>query len=259
MASTNMMAFSTPVLSGGVVAFLGLLWTIFMLRLMVVRRSETKLARRITGSRVVPIAAAPAGRLVRVRGRVVSSERGAVTSPLTGRRCVYYLAEIMRAVGSTRNGTRWAAVRDERDQRGFWLEDGTGSVFVEPVDARKLVPAVRFGGMIVGKVIGGMPTDSRPLEGPALAWAVQRAGDGRLMVKEHVIAEGEDVTATGVATSHNGTLVFRHSEDQPLFLTSLTDKRLREIFGARSIARTVLLLIGLAMVFGGAAAVALFL
>jgi len=92
-----------------------------------------RLRRALRGAKHVSIADAPEGAVVRLDGRVVEGET--LEAPLTGRRCVYYLAIIEEfEAGSTPDSWREIA-REARGVR-FAIEDGTGRAIVDPDGAR---------------------------------------------------------------------------------------------------------------------------
>jgi hypothetical protein len=97
------------------------------------RSGTARLRSALREAKHVSIADAPEGAVVRLDGRVVEGET--LVAPLTGRRCVYYVA-IVEAfeAGSTPDSWRELA----REARGvpFAIEDGTGSALVDPDGAR---------------------------------------------------------------------------------------------------------------------------
>ncbi|HSK02968.1 MAG TPA: hypothetical protein VK932_17070 [Kofleriaceae bacterium] len=95
--------------------------------------ATARLRRALRGAKHVSIADAPEGAVVRLDGRVIEGET--LEAPLTGRRCVYYLA-IVEAfeAGSTPDSWRELA-REARGVR-FAIEDGTGRAIVDPDGAR---------------------------------------------------------------------------------------------------------------------------
>jgi hypothetical protein len=95
--------------------------------------ATARLRRALRRAKHVAIAEAPEDALVRLDGRVVEGE--ALEAPLTGRRCVYYLAIVEEfQAGSTPDSWREIA-REARGVR-FAIEDGTGRAIVDPDGAR---------------------------------------------------------------------------------------------------------------------------
>jgi hypothetical protein len=91
--------------------------------------AATRIRRALRGAKPMSIADAPEGAVVRLDGRVLDGET--LEAPLTGRRCVYYLAIVEEFVaGSTPDSWRELA----REARGvsFVIEDGTGRAIVDP-------------------------------------------------------------------------------------------------------------------------------
>jgi hypothetical protein len=67
--------------------------------------------------------------LVHLQGKAKGDDR--LTSPLTGVPCFYYTLKIEQWV-STEKESDWENYGDERDERQFYLDDGTGRVLVDP-------------------------------------------------------------------------------------------------------------------------------
>ena len=95
--------------------------------------ATARLRRALRRAKHVSIAEASEGSVVRLGGRVVEGET--LEAPLTGRRCVYYVAIVEEfEAGSTPDSWRELA----REARGvqFAIEDGTGRAIVDPDGAR---------------------------------------------------------------------------------------------------------------------------
>jgi hypothetical protein len=95
--------------------------------------ATARLRRALRRANHVSIADAPEGAVVRLDGRVVEGE--ILEAPLTGRRCVYYVAIVEEfQAGSTPDSWRELA----REARGvqFAIEDGSGRAIVDPDAAR---------------------------------------------------------------------------------------------------------------------------
>lgn len=88
-----------------------------------------RLRRALRAAPRAPIAEVREGAVVRIDGRVAEGET--LVAPLTGRRCVYYVAVVERSV---RNGWHQCV----RETRGvpFAIDDGTGRAIVDPASAR---------------------------------------------------------------------------------------------------------------------------
>jgi len=89
-----------------------------------------KLRRALRRARRASIAGAPEGEAVRIDGRVVDGET--LIAPLTGRRCVFYVAILEESQGKR----GW--IECARETRGvpFTVDDGTGGVIVDPAQAQ---------------------------------------------------------------------------------------------------------------------------
>lgn len=94
-------------------------------------RSRRELRRALRKARHASIADAPEGEAVRLDGRVADGET--LIAPLTGRRCVFYVATIEENV-DPRGG--WIErVRETRGVR-FTVDDSTGRLIVDPAQAQ---------------------------------------------------------------------------------------------------------------------------
>ncbi len=68
--------------------------------------------------------------LVEIYGKVLHADKWLFTSPLAGKKCVYYDFEIEEHRGSGKN-SRWVTVAKGCDGRYFFLKDNTGRVLVD--------------------------------------------------------------------------------------------------------------------------------
>jgi hypothetical protein len=91
---------------------------------------SARIRRALRGARRVSIAEAPEGEVVRIDGRVAEGE--ALEAPLTGRRCVYYVA----VVEEKGDAGDWMEVVRESGGVRFMVEDGTGHAIIDPEGAR---------------------------------------------------------------------------------------------------------------------------
>jgi hypothetical protein len=85
----------------------------------------------------IPVRSIPMG-LVRVHGKVTG--RFLLTSPVTRTPCYYYHVRLERW-DSTGKSPGWAIVHTEKDQRIFYVDDGTGKVLVNPQSAEYDLPS----------------------------------------------------------------------------------------------------------------------
>jgi hypothetical protein len=88
-----------------------------------------KIRRALRDARPVSIAEAPEGEVVRLDGRVMEGET--VEAPLTGRRCVYYVAVVEEEISDS-----WHERATESGGVCFTIDDGTGRAIVDPAGAR---------------------------------------------------------------------------------------------------------------------------
>jgi hypothetical protein len=89
-----------------------------------------RIRRALRGARPVSIAEAPEDELVRLDGRIMEGET--VEAPLSGRRCVYYIAIVEKKHGND----SWRERARETGGVGFTIDDGTGCAIVDPTGAR---------------------------------------------------------------------------------------------------------------------------
>ncbi|HWO18404.1 MAG TPA: GIDE domain-containing protein [Kofleriaceae bacterium] len=95
--------------------------------------ATARLRRALRRAKRVSIADAPEGAVVRLDGRVLEGET--LEAPLTGRRCVYYVAIVEEfEAGSTPDS--WRELTREARGVQFTIEDGTGRAIVDPEGAR---------------------------------------------------------------------------------------------------------------------------
>jgi E3 Ubiquitin ligase len=79
-----------------------------------------------------PIGELPENELGQITGRAAAFER-TLTSPLTGRPCLYYALVVMEYRATTK---RWRACVNERRGVSFALEDRTGRAIIDPSNAQ---------------------------------------------------------------------------------------------------------------------------
>ena len=132
-------------------------------------------------------------------GKVVGRARGLtemLEAPLTGRRCVYFVA-VVEEHHSTGKSSYWKTVIRDSRRVPFMLEDDSGRALVDATGARI---AIDFD----GKSQSGTFDDPTPAEQAFLArhgqkgqgWIFNRA----LRYREAVIAEGETIAVLGSGT-----------------------------------------------------------
>lgn len=89
-----------------------------------------KIKRLLRGARSWPIAELPENTHGRIVGRTRSIGE-TLTSPLSGRACVYYLVTVTQGVGGER-----CRIITESESVAFMIEDDTGRAIIEPARSR---------------------------------------------------------------------------------------------------------------------------
>lgn len=116
------------------VIVIGILGVFALIMLGVWYWSDTaQLRRSLREAPRVSIAEAPEGALVRLHGRVVDGE--SLQAPLTGRRCVYYVALVEERRQSGKSHHWVVRIRETRGVP-FVIDDGTGRALVDPTQAQ---------------------------------------------------------------------------------------------------------------------------
>jgi hypothetical protein len=91
--------------------------------------AENRLKRALRAVRVWPIGELPEGTLGRVIGEAQPID-GMIQSPLTGRRCLYYVARV-----EVHRSGEWHTRFEERDGVPFLLTDDSGRAIIDPSSA----------------------------------------------------------------------------------------------------------------------------
>ncbi len=134
---------------------------------------------------------------VEIHGR--AQEKAELTAPLTGRACVYYRYQVEERRRSGKH-TRWATVESgDSSAWGFYLEDDTGRVLIEPEDAQLLLePDFRETNPVyhgsLGSFVQEHGLDRR-------SWL---GGHRRMRFTEWHIAPGDELYVLGVAQERGG-------------------------------------------------------
>jgi hypothetical protein len=105
---------------GGILFVIGLVVTLSNIK-------NFRRRQRIVATPTSPIARAPGGGVVEIKGRVQPSEQGLVQAPFSGRHAVWCRVTIQELRSSGRN-TYWRTVLVEADARPFMVEDGSGQL-----------------------------------------------------------------------------------------------------------------------------------
>ncbi len=138
----------------------------------------------------------PMGR-VEIHGR--AQEKAELTAPITGSSCVYYRYKVEERRGSGKN-ERWVTVESgDSSAWGFYLEDDTGSVLIEPERAEILLePDYQETNPVYGGALQGF-VQERGLE--RRSWLGWRR---RMRFSEWHIAPGDELYVLGVAQARAG-------------------------------------------------------
>ncbi|HVV83013.1 MAG TPA: GIDE domain-containing protein [Kofleriaceae bacterium] len=195
--------------------------------------SRAKLARQLRDAPASTIAALPEGESARVVGTVVGE--ATLIAPLTGRRCVAYVAQVEQRV-STGKTTYWKGLIDEVRHHPFTIDDGTGKAIIDPGQAKLLIE-------MDSTSRSGTFDDATPAESEFLArhqidskgWFLNKS----LRYLEGVIEPGERVAVLGRAvrepdpeaardaTGYRDALPTRvrigGSKDQPILVSDRKD------------------------------------
>lgn len=91
-----------------------------------------RIRRALRRARRVSIADAREGSVVRLQGRVAAG--ATLVSPLSSRRCVYYLVIVEERVSTGRSNAWHVRIRESRGVP-FVIDDGTGRALVDPTNA----------------------------------------------------------------------------------------------------------------------------
>jgi len=77
--------------------------------------------------------------LVEVNGKAHAAEKKIITSPLSGKKCVYYKYTVEKYVSNGKSG-HWRVMKKNSSFEPFYLQDNTGKVLVDPNKAEINVP-----------------------------------------------------------------------------------------------------------------------
>lgn len=135
---------------------------------------------------VAPIRSIPMG-LVHVHGKTTGEDR--LTSPLTGVGCYYYEVVVEKWVPKDKGG-EWEKIRTDTAERRFRLDDGTGTVLVDPQHAEYDLPHT-FRGEI------GPLKDSRHVD-PSLGVPGPSKQDLHAFLTGDVSSAQKELASTGV-------------------------------------------------------------
>jgi hypothetical protein len=105
--------------------FLGALMLLIGVIVVLVNLKNLARRRLILDTPTSPIARAPGGGLVEVKGRIVPSEQGVIVGPFSGRQGVYVRVVVQEYRSSGKSG-HWYTVFNQAQEREFWVDDGSG-------------------------------------------------------------------------------------------------------------------------------------
>lgn len=94
--------------------------------------------KRIVDTPTTPIAHAPGGTVVEVKGRIFPSEQGVLVAPFSGRQVVYARLLIEEYRSSGKSG-RWVTVFNQAQWREFMIDDGSGHFARVKIDGANVV------------------------------------------------------------------------------------------------------------------------
>jgi hypothetical protein len=136
-----------------------------------------------------PVSQLRSGDRAKVTGRVVVRER--LLSPFGGRICAYWTA----GIGERADTNMWTVRAEQREGRGFWVDDGTARVWVDAEG--ETIPLRR-------EVVGYLRREDDP--SPQVAAAFVALGNERtrlfgvkhdLQFSEATLDQGEEVSVSG--------------------------------------------------------------
>ena len=186
----------------------------------------------------MPIRSIPMG-LVQVRGKTTGEP--SLTSPLSQTPCFFYRVDIERFQGSRPDrigGGSWSHYKTHANGAAFYLEDPTGKVLVDALDAElDVIPRDQrevFRSEVdfypVGDAALGEATDHQLLAYISRVAGTSGLASGRFRLTEYCIEPDQwyDVTGTCVenprsADEHDRNLITK-GQNEPTFLISSKDK-----------------------------------
>lgn len=180
---------------------------------------DARTRRRLRAAPRVPIAESHHMTVVRVRGRIKAAD-DVLRGPLTGRRCVHYLARVRRREG-VGSGSRWEEVIREEQSVDFVLVDESGETLVHMDRAEVAIVVDRHSR-------SGTFDDATPVEQVFLMRhgldSTGRIGQNLAMAYEEGALEcGEEVTVLGQVFVDGAKgrypRVLQAPPDQPLLVT----------------------------------------
>lgn len=158
--------------------------------------------RRILTTPTTPIANAPGGALVEVKGRIVPSEQGLLRSPFSNRDAVWFRVTV-EELRRRRRTAAWHTLVSEIDTRVFEIDDGSGQrARVEPARAEVLLHAQSVA--TSGTFKDAPPELERFLATRGLASTSWLGFNKTMRFQEEVLAPGDSLYALGPARRDPG-------------------------------------------------------
>ncbi len=186
---------------GGIIIFFSSGLVLGGLVIHFMMRGQRHEAQRILETPTSPIASAPGGGVVEIRGQVVESEQGAVCSTLTGRKGVYCRTAILAYHRNRSNRLVAHEIYCEKQVHDFFLDDGSGQ-------RARLQP--KAAGLYGDPATVGAALDRHSpstLTNEMRAWAqarLRQPAPQHLGLTEHLIVPGQTLYAIGPSARHPG-------------------------------------------------------
>lgn len=168
---------------------------------------------------------------VSVSGRAVPGPGGALTSPVSGAECVWYRVQVERRTRRTRRtgdnnhttDTTTETVSDHRSEVAFGVDDGTGTLPVEPERARE--HSLEMSSEQVRSTMAD-PLGSLSVSVGDFSIGTGGGADVTEITREWVIRTGNRITVAGTLTDRHGDLALMSVSDVPLVISRLDHQEL---------------------------------
>jgi hypothetical protein len=222
-----------------VIGAFGLFLVVFGLIVVFTNLDDVRRRRRILDTPTSPIARAPGGAPVEIKGSVVTSEEGVVRAPLSGRDAVWFRVVVQEHRSRGRSGS-WRTVVDEREGRAFLVDDGSGQrARVAPAGAHVVLDRDKIA--TSGTFEDAPPSLEAFLRSRGLTSTSWLGFNKAMRFEEEVLAPGDPIYALGPSRRvpgppvHDGyrmapgtelLLVHEWSGDGELLLTNKTEDEL---------------------------------
>lgn len=107
------------------IAIIGLVLLVIGVIVLVANLKNLERRKLIIDTPTSPIAQAPGGGLVEIKGRILPSEQGVIVGPFSGRQGVFVRVVVQEYRSSGKSG-HWHTVFNQAQEREFWVDDGSG-------------------------------------------------------------------------------------------------------------------------------------